>query len=130
MERITNTELADKHLKYGMAKRNAQAAEILYREKYPKRDASERQFSNSDTICVNMDNYEVIGIYILPKLLLGVPDTAHQGRIIHERWCISAFFDCGVLVPTCYVPREMDWVWKTSCIASTIPGLQSNEFLF
>ncbi|GFW75279.1 hypothetical protein TNCV_4189341 [Trichonephila clavipes] len=34
MERFMNTELADMHLIYGLAKRNVRAAEKLYHERY------------------------------------------------------------------------------------------------
>ncbi|GFV65478.1 hypothetical protein TNCV_1737151 [Trichonephila clavipes] len=39
MERFTNTKLADMQLIYGLAERNVRAAERLYRERYPQRDA-------------------------------------------------------------------------------------------
>ncbi|GFU75878.1 BMP-binding endothelial regulator protein [Trichonephila clavipes] len=43
MEFFTNTELADMHLIFGLEEGHAQAAERLYREKYPLKDASEHR---------------------------------------------------------------------------------------
>ncbi|GFW93424.1 hypothetical protein TNCV_46271 [Trichonephila clavipes] len=47
MGRITNIDLADMHLIYGLAEENARAAGRLYRERYHHRDAPERRvFTN------------------------------------------------------------------------------------
>ncbi|GFV32561.1 hypothetical protein TNCV_2310221 [Trichonephila clavipes] len=52
------------HLIYGLAKENARAAERLFRERYPQRDAlNHRMFSIvCITICVNIDYYEAIDV--------------------------------------------------------------------
>ncbi|GFV53343.1 transposable element Tc1 transposase [Trichonephila clavipes] len=42
--RITNIDLADMHLIYGLAEENARAEGRLYRERYHHRDAPDRQF--------------------------------------------------------------------------------------
>ncbi|GFX16270.1 hypothetical protein TNCV_4705241 [Trichonephila clavipes] len=47
MERFINTELAEMHLIYGLAVGSSKAAEILYRERSPQRDAPYHQiFAN------------------------------------------------------------------------------------
>ncbi|GFT12536.1 hypothetical protein TNCV_5093381 [Trichonephila clavipes] len=51
------------HLIYRLVEGNAEAAERLYGEKYPRRDTSDtRMFANLHPICVNMDHYGKIGI--------------------------------------------------------------------
>ncbi|GFV63180.1 hypothetical protein TNCV_1022371 [Trichonephila clavipes] len=48
MDRFTKFKLADMHLIYGLEEGNARAAERLYRERYPQREALERwMFTNS-----------------------------------------------------------------------------------
>ncbi|GFV68462.1 hypothetical protein TNCV_3129181 [Trichonephila clavipes] len=42
MEHLTNTELADMYMVYGLAEGNARAVDRLYLERYPHRDASGR----------------------------------------------------------------------------------------
>ncbi|GFX58064.1 hypothetical protein TNCV_4048221 [Trichonephila clavipes] len=44
--------------------------------------------------------------------------------------CNSTFLDCGAYLPECYILREVGWMLCTCRLASTLPGLQSVEFLF
>ncbi|GFV68544.1 hypothetical protein TNCV_3129991 [Trichonephila clavipes] len=56
MKHSKNTKLTDMHLIYGLTEGNARATEILYRDRYPQRDAP------NNRICLRGANNRVVMI--------------------------------------------------------------------